>query len=100
MNDEALADLKQFITTIVSRQLAPVFERLDRIDGRLNGIDGRLDGIDGRLDRIDGRLDRLEQKVDDGFAGVGEAIQTIHDQMAADKAQVDTRLTALETKTA
>ncbi|MGZ6004693.1 MAG: hypothetical protein ACXWLH_00920 [Candidatus Saccharimonadales bacterium] len=83
MDDKVLADLKQFIATTVSLQLAPIVERLDRLE-----------------QKVDSGFERLEQKVDDGFAGVGEALDTIHVQMDRDKAQTDARLITLEQKAA
>lgn len=72
MNNEVIADLKQFIATTVSQQIAPIIERLDS----------------------------LEQKVDDGFAGIGESLETIHKQIDQDKQEINSRLTVLEQKPA
>lgn len=68
MDQAQLDDLKQFITATVSQSEARLEERLG------------------------GRIDRLEQKMDDGFAGIAEAIEQIHDH----NAETDRRLTKLE----
>lgn len=61
----------QAIAQLMSEQIKPINERLDRMDERFDGIDKRLDGIDERLDKvderldgIDGRLDRIEEDVE------------------------------------
>jgi archaellum component FlaC len=68
MQDDQIDDLKQFITTTVSQQLTD-FEQ-----------------------RLNGRIDGLEKKMDEGFAGVGDAISEINDKIE----NHDTRLTNLE----
>lgn len=78
-NDDFLTELKQFIATTVSMQIAPVIERLDRLGQKVD------DGF---------------ARMDDGFAGVGEAISNINDQMARDKLETGDRLTELEAKAA
>jgi hypothetical protein len=68
MSNDQIDDLKQFITTTVSQQLSD-FER-----------------------RLTSRIDGLEKKMDEGFAGVGDAIAEINDKID----NHDTRLTNLE----
>jgi len=55
VDDDQLDDLKQFVSATVSQTEA----------------------------RLTEKIDKLEQKVDDGFAGVGEAIEEIHTQIDA-----------------
>jgi len=68
MDENQLDDLKQFITATVSQTET----------------------------RLVGRLENLEQKVDDGFAGIGEAIEQINEQHAG----TERRLTKLEQQVA
>jgi hypothetical protein len=68
MDDDQLDDLKQFITSTVSQS----------------------------EQRLTGRIDGLEKKMDDGFNGVGEAIAEINDRMDKRDAEVDTRLSNIE----
>lgn len=72
MKDERIDDLKQFIAGLISRSSAT--------------LDEKLDGL--KLD-----IDELRQEMNDGFAGVGEAIEDL-------SAHVDERLTVLEKRTA
>lgn len=76
MNDDQLDDLKQFITATVPQSE----ERLrDELMGEIHG---------------------LRKEVVDGFAGVGEAIEAIHQQSEDRDIEVDRRFTKLEQQTA
>jgi hypothetical protein len=68
MKDEQLDDLKQFIEATVSQTEA----------------------------RLTQKIDALEQKMDDGFAGVGDAIEEIH-KVTGDH---EVRITGLEQQAA
>lgn len=70
MDDDQINDLKQFIAATVSQSTALLATNDD--------------------------LKRLEQKIDDGFAGVGEAIEELHKQQS----DTDQRLTKLEQQAA
>jgi len=52
------------IEQIVGRAIAPVLERLDKVDSRLDKVDSRLDKVDSRLDKVDASIERLEDKTD------------------------------------
>jgi hypothetical protein len=71
MNEDVIADLKQFIGTTISQQTSDLREDLKKLDSK---------------------VDSLEQKMTDGFAGVGEAIEEIHSTTTSQ----DQRLTKLE----
>jgi hypothetical protein len=75
MNDDQLDDLKQFIDS-----------RISQTEARLTQ---RIDGLELKIDNHDKRFDELEAKVDDGFAGIGEALDVAHKD-------TDERLTRLE----
>jgi len=79
MNQELIDDLKQFIAATVSQATANMATK---------------DDISNMATKDD--IARLERKVDDGFAGIGEAIEQIHDQ----NAETDRRLTQLEQRAA
>ncbi|MBI3624480.1 hypothetical protein HY218_02485 [Candidatus Saccharibacteria bacterium] len=72
MNDDQLDDLKQFIASTVSQ----------------TGV------------QLTGEIKKLEQKVDDGFMGVGEAIEAIHKLIDERDTEVDQRSAKLEQKAA
>lgn len=68
MNDAQLNDLKQFITGKVSQTESHLSERIGR----------------------------LEKKMDEGFAGVGEAIEVVIAHIDSSPTVVNQRLTNLE----
>lgn len=94
MNDEQFLeqfqDLKQFIEATVSQTEARLSDRIDSVDEKLEALDKRLSKD----------IAVLRQETEDGFAGVGEAISTIHDQIEERDKEVDARLTRLEQKAA
>lgn len=82
MDEDTVTDLKQFIAATITQQTSDIKE----------DIAGIKDDIG-----------RLEQKVDDGFAGVGEAIEGINQRFEEqdDKNKVvERRLTKFEQQTA
>lgn len=81
MNDDQLDDLKQYIAATVSQTEQRLGGRIGGVESRLDGVESRLDGVESRLGGVESRLDRLETKVDDGFAGVGEAIELINNRL-------------------
>jgi hypothetical protein len=87
MNKHELEDLKQFITG-----------RFDEIDKRFDKMDQKIDNLDKSLSY---RITRLEKKVDDGFAGVGEALTQMNDEHDKAHNVINRRLLLLEqTRTA
>jgi hypothetical protein len=73
MNDDAkIEDLKQFIVATISQTEAR---------------------LDGKIETLDQKIETLGSDMQEGFAGVGEAIEEIHVQM-------EKRLTKLEQEAA
>jgi hypothetical protein len=70
MDENTLNDLKQFIAATVSQATANMATKDD--------------------------IARLEKKVDDGFAGVGDAIEDINKRIDEQYKEVDQRITRLE----
>jgi hypothetical protein len=79
MNEDQLDDLKQFITTTVSQATADMATKND---------------IANMATKED--IASLRQEMLDGFAGVSEAIEQIHEQAEIQEAEVDRRFTKLE----
>ncbi len=79
MNDEQLDDLKQFIAATISQ----TEKKLE------------TDIADVRSE-----MTELRSEMADGFSGVGEAIDSIHNQSSERDVEVDKRLTKLEHKAA
>jgi ribosome-associated translation inhibitor RaiA len=86
-NDDQFDDLKQFIEATVSQSEARVTHALTKT-------------IDEKIDRLD---KKLSTKMDDGFAGVEEAIEGIHtilDKHENRHDKAETRLDRLERQVA
>lgn len=79
MDEDQLNDLKQFITATVSQATAGMAAKED------------MANIATKED-----IARLERKVDDGFAGVSEAVEQINEQCT----EIDQRVTGLEQQAA
>lgn len=77
MNEDQLNDLKQFIAATVSQATANMATKDD-------------------ISSLENRLERLEKKVDDGFAGVADALDQTNERMD----DFDQRLTRLEQQAA
>lgn len=72
MNDYQIDDLKQFISSTVSQA----------------------------EERLQGEIGELRKEVTDSIAGVGEAIEEIHNQLDKHDTEVDKRLAKLEQQAA
>ncbi len=93
MNDDQFDDLKQLVeTTIGQTEL--------RLEGRLDKIDSRLGKVDSRLDSIDDRLENLHKEMKEGFAGVGDALDTVSENIDKDIKDHENRITRLEEQAA
>jgi hypothetical protein len=83
MDEDQLDDLKQFVATTVS-------QTEKRLDAKFTH----------EITQVRNELRALRGEMMDGFSGVGEAIETIHDLMTKRDAEVDKRLTRLEQQAA
>ena len=79
MDEGQLDDLKQFITATVSQ----TEKRLEM-----------------KISDVRSELAELRNETSGGFSGVGEAIESIHDQSTERDIEVDRRLTKLEQQAA
>lgn len=89
MNEDILADLKQFVAATVSQQTAELTSHIESIENRIGGIERRIDGIENRLDTI-------EEKIDDLQSSVSEAITASNDAVHGQLQDHERRLTTLE----
>ena len=56
-------ELREMLTDIISEQIKPVCQRLDKMDERLDGMDKRFETNNERLDGMDKRFEKLEGTV-------------------------------------
>lgn len=94
MNEKQLADLKQFITRTITQSQVEQFDDIKQfVDSRISQSEERLTE---KIDLVDEKVDGLRQEMLDGFAGVGEAIEEIHDRLDKRDQQVNRRFVKLE----
>ena len=86
MNDDIIADLKQFITTTISQQTS-------EIRGDIGEIRDDIVGIKGDIQRVD-------QKIDDLSASVAQAIDDSNEETHTQLKNHESRIKKLEAKTA
>ncbi|TAH33410.1 hypothetical protein EYC59_04750 [Candidatus Saccharibacteria bacterium] len=72
MNEDVIADLKQFITATVSQQTA---ELKAELKGDIGDIKAEIGGIKADIGDIKAELQELRQEMHDGFAGVADAME-------------------------
>ena len=89
MNEDTIADLKQFIASTISQEITSVIQKLDKMDAKLSDHDEKFD-------RIENRFIGLDQKLDDTAAGIGDAIHELTEHVEARMDDHETRITKLE----
>ena len=92
MNNDAVADLKQFIRVTVSRQIADLRLDIGRIEQRLDRVEQRLGGVEQRVDSID-------HKIHDLSSAVAEALDVANEANGKQFRNHERRITRLEHKT-
>lgn len=94
MDEDVIADLKQFISATVSQQI-----RTEIGDFR-EYVDKRFDQIDHRFDKADQRFDKVEASIHSLSTAVAEAIHTSNDVTGAQFDDHERRIVHLEQKSA
>ena len=56
--------LQEVLPGALQKELAPVHERLDRLEGKVDKLEDRFDVLEGKVDKLEDRFDVLESKVD------------------------------------
>ena len=88
MDEDVIADFKQFITVTVSQQLAL---QTDDIKSELKS---ELRLIDEKIQQVD---EKLSQKIDDLSASVADALEASNEAVDHQLKDHETRITKLET---
>jgi phage shock protein A len=90
MDEDQLNDLKQFIAATVSQATADMATKQDIANMATKDDLARLES------KLENKIEDLRLEMNDGFAGVSDAIEQINEQCA----DMDQRLTKLEQQTA
>ena len=88
-------DLKQFIVSVVLQSEHRLANRIDVLETRL---DGRVDSLEKKFDRLDKKVETLDKKMDEGFAGIGEAVENLSNIMDFRFKNHEKRILKLELK--
>ena len=96
MNDEVIADLKQFISATVVQHTSQLASKIDRVEERLTGVENRLTGVENRLTSVEGRLDTLEERVNDMHITIEDHIFTYLTALDEQGQEHEQRLVAIE----
>lgn len=76
MNEDVIADLKQFIATTISQQTAELSQRIDTMSGRMDGISEQM----ATKDDLAELEHRLNKKIDDTgeeiLSAIGDTLST------------------------
>ncbi|HEV7453698.1 MAG TPA: hypothetical protein VGO07_00395 [Candidatus Saccharimonadales bacterium] len=119
MTEDVAADLKQFITGIITQQTADIRQDICRIDRRLENLDTKIGGVESKVSSLEAKIggleiriggletkvyslgtktDSLENKIDNGFAAIADALEDINNANEVQLNQHGKRLTRLERK--
>lgn len=85
MNDDTIADLKQFIATTVRQEMSGLATK---------------DELAGLEDRLNAKVDGLSAKIDDLQASVAAALDATNDEVDKQLQDHEARITRLEHKAA
>jgi hypothetical protein len=93
-NEQLFDDLKQFIYTTISQQMANVATKddIDRIDNRIDTIEAKMATKDD--------IKHLDQKLKDIQEAIGETLDKVNDETDATLKDHDKRIRRLEHKLA
>ena len=80
-----------YLSRSLTRGLATLGERIDRLEVRIDRLEVRIDKLDARIDKLDARIDGLDSKIDRVEASLRE-------EMRAGFASIDTRFVAMESR--
>ena len=56
--------LEKKFEKMLDEKLAPIYERLDRLEARMGAIETRMDAIESRMDAIEARMGAIETRMD------------------------------------
>ena len=83
-------ELREMLTDIISEQIKPVCQRLDKMDERLDGMDKRFETIDKRFEKIDERLDGMDKRfetINERLDGMDKRFEKLEGTVSSIRAQ-------------
>ena len=95
-------ELREMLTDIISEQIKPVCQRLDKMDELLDGMDKRFETIDKLFEKIDERLDGMDKRFEtinerlDGMDKRFEKLEGTVSSIRAQQSRVSRKLSDLQ----
>ena len=83
-------ELREMLTDIISEQIKPVCQRLDKMDERLDGMDKRFETIDKRFEKIDERIDGMDKRfetINERLDGMDKRFEKLEGTVSSIRAQ-------------
>lgn len=83
-------ELREMLTDIISEQIKPVCQRLDKMDEWLDGMDKRFETIDKRFEKIDERLDGMDKRfetINERLDGMDKRFEKLEGTVSSIRAQ-------------
>ncbi len=83
-------ELREMLTDIISEQIKPICQRLDKMDERLDGMDKRFETIDKRFEKIDERLDGMDKRfetINERLDGMDKRFEKLEGTVSSIRAQ-------------
>lgn len=91
MDPQWIEALKEVLQGELKRELAPVHEKLDRMDARLENVESRLENVDNRLENVENRLENVENRLDSMQTQLDRIEHTQNEDVVAILHRIDNR---------
>ena len=85
MDPQWIEALKEVLQGELKRELAPVHEKLDRMDSRLENVENRLENVENRLENVETRMENMEGRMEN----MEGRLENMENQMDTMQTQLD-----------
>lgn len=83
----------RLIGQLLDIKIAPVHERLDKLEGQIAGMNDRLGRVEDRLCKVEDRLDKVEGRLDNvenQLGKVNERLDSVENRLGKTEARMGT----------
>lgn len=87
MDEEIIADFKQFMVATIRQELTDVRSDIARLDGRVESLDLKVDKLDKKID----------DRIDEVLAAVADSTDSRFEVIEQDVSSIQARVITLET---
>ena len=92
MDPQWIEALKEVLQGELKRELAPVHEKLDRMDSRLENVENRLENVENRLENVETRMENMEGRMENmegRMENMEGRLENMENQMDTMQTQLD-----------